>query len=64
LTRILRKQELWAKFIDRTKRKIKQVAGTLVGKDKLKADGEVDELKGRARGAVEDIEHAAKGAAK
>jgi uncharacterized protein YjbJ (UPF0337 family) len=51
-------------IIDKTKGKIKQVAGTLAGNDKLKADGEVDELKGKAKGAVEDIKHAVKGAAK
>jgi uncharacterized protein YjbJ (UPF0337 family) len=36
----------------------------VAGNDKLKADGELDELKGNAQGAVEDIEHAVKGAAK
>jgi uncharacterized protein YjbJ (UPF0337 family) len=51
-------------IIDKTKGKIKQVAGTVVGNDKLKADGEIDELKGNAKGAVGDIKHAAKGAAK
>jgi uncharacterized protein YjbJ (UPF0337 family) len=65
LARILRKREIpMGEIIDKTKGKIKQVAGTLTGKDKLKADGEVDELKGRAKGAVEDIKHAAKDAAK
>jgi uncharacterized protein YjbJ (UPF0337 family) len=65
LTRILRKREIpMGEIIDKTKGKIKQVAGTLAGKDKLKADGEVDELKGSAKGAVEDVKHAAKGAAK
>src|ERR1019366_7981431 len=65
LTRILRKREIpMGEIIDKTKGKIKQVAGTLTGKDKLKADGKLDELKGRAKGAVEDIKHAAKGAAK
>jgi uncharacterized protein YjbJ (UPF0337 family) len=50
--------------MDKTKGKIKQVAGTLVGNDKLKADGKVDELKGKVKGALEDIKHAAKRAAK
>jgi hypothetical protein len=35
-------------IIDNAKGKIKQVAGTLTSKDKLKADGELDELKGIA----------------
>jgi uncharacterized protein YjbJ (UPF0337 family) len=51
-------------ILDKTKGKIKQVAGTVVGNDKLKADGELDELKGNAKGAVEDIKHAVKRAAK
>lgn len=51
-------------ILDKTKGKIKQVAGTAVGNDKLKADGELDELKGNAKGAVEDVKHAVKRAAK
>jgi uncharacterized protein YjbJ (UPF0337 family) len=51
-------------ILDKTKGKIKQVAGTVVGNDKLKADGELDELKGNAKGAVEDVKHAVKRAAK
>jgi uncharacterized protein YjbJ (UPF0337 family) len=51
-------------IIDKTKGKIKQVAGTVAGNDKLKVDGELDELRGNAKGAVEDIKHAVKGAAK
>jgi uncharacterized protein YjbJ (UPF0337 family) len=51
-------------IIDKTKGKIKQVAGTLAGNDRLKADGELDELKSNAKKAVEDIKHAVKGAAK
>ena len=33
-------------IIDKTKGKIKQAAGALAGNDKLKAEGEIDELKG------------------
>jgi uncharacterized protein YjbJ (UPF0337 family) len=51
-------------IIDKAKGKIKQVAGALAGKDKLKSEGEVDELKGKAKGAVEDIKHAVKRAGK
>lgn len=47
-------------IIDKTKGKIKQVAGALAGNDKLKAEGEIDELKGAVKGAVEDIKHASK----
>ncbi len=51
-------------LIDKAKGKIKQVVGTLAGKDELKAEGDVDALKGKAKGAVEDMKHAVKGAAK
>jgi uncharacterized protein YjbJ (UPF0337 family) len=51
-------------IIDKTKGKIKQVAGTVAGNDKLKADGQLDELKGNAKGAVEEIKRAVKGTAK
>ncbi len=45
-------------IIDKTKGKIKQVAGALSGNDKLKIEGEVDELKGAVKGAVKTIKHA------
>jgi len=51
-------------IIDKAKGKIKQVTGTLTGNDKLKAEGEVDELKGKVKGTVEDVKQAIKGAAK
>ena len=38
--------------------------GTLTGNDKLKAEGAGDELKGKVKGAVEDVTHAIGGAAK
>jgi uncharacterized protein YjbJ (UPF0337 family) len=64
-TCILRKREIpMGEIVDKIKGKAKQIAGTVAGNDKLKADGEVDELKGNAKGAVEDIKRAAKGAAK
>jgi uncharacterized protein YjbJ (UPF0337 family) len=47
-------------IIDKTKGKIKQVAGALAGNGKLKVEGEVDELKGAVKGAVENIKHASK----
>lgn len=48
-------------IIDKAKGKIKQVTGTVTSNDKLKAEGEVDELKGKVKGAVADIKHAVKG---
>jgi uncharacterized protein YjbJ (UPF0337 family) len=51
-------------IIDKAKGKMKQVAGTVAGNDKLKADGELVELKGNAKGAVEDIKQAVKRAVK
>jgi len=51
-------------LIDKAKGKIKQAAGAVTGNDKLKAEGEIDELKGNVKGAVEDVKHAAKQAAK
>jgi uncharacterized protein YjbJ (UPF0337 family) len=51
-------------IIDKVKGKAKQVVGTVTGNDKLKAEGEVDELKGKAKGAVENVKQAVKDAAK
>lgn len=51
-------------FVDKTKGKIKQVVGGLTGNDSLRREGERDELKGKAKGVVEDVEHAVKGAVK
>jgi uncharacterized protein YjbJ (UPF0337 family) len=51
-------------IIDKTKGKIKQVAGAVAGNDKLKADGELDEFKGNVKGAVGKLKRAVKGAAK
>lgn len=47
-------------IIDKAKGKIKQAAGDLTGDEKLKTEGKVDELKGKVKGAVEDIKHAIK----
>ncbi len=47
-------------LIDKAKGKIKQVAGAVTGDEKLKAKGEVDELKGKVKGAVEDVKQAIK----
>ena len=47
-------------IIDKAKGKIKQIAGAVTGKDKLKAEGEGDEIKGKIKGAVEDVKQAIK----
>jgi uncharacterized protein YjbJ (UPF0337 family) len=59
------------KIIDKTKGKLKRVAGELTGDDKLVREGKKDEIKGKAKGAVagikdaaKDIKHAIKKAAK
>jgi uncharacterized protein YjbJ (UPF0337 family) len=49
-------------IIDKVKGKIKQVAGGLAGDKKLEREGRVDEAKGVAKGAVEDVKHAVKDA--
>jgi uncharacterized protein YjbJ (UPF0337 family) len=51
-------------IINKVKGKIKQTAGALSGDKKLKREGKVDEAKGAAKGAVADVKHAAKDAAK
>jgi uncharacterized protein YjbJ (UPF0337 family) len=49
-------------IIDKTKGKIKQAVGSLTGDEKLKREGEKDELKGELKGAVKDVKHAVKDA--
>jgi uncharacterized protein YjbJ (UPF0337 family) len=49
-------------IIDKTKGKIKQAVGSLTGDEKLKQEGENDELKGEVKGAVKDVKHAMKDA--
>jgi uncharacterized protein YjbJ (UPF0337 family) len=51
-------------IVDKTKGKIKQAAGVLVGDKKLEYKGRVDEAKGKVKGAVKDVKHAVKGAVK
>jgi uncharacterized protein YjbJ (UPF0337 family) len=46
--------------IDKAKGKIKQVAGVVTGNEKLKTEGQVDELKGKAKGGLENIKQAIK----
>jgi Raf kinase inhibitor-like YbhB/YbcL family protein len=49
-------------IIDKVKGKIKQAGGALSGDKKLTREGKLDEAKGNAKGAVEDVKHAVKDA--
>lgn len=51
-------------IIDKAKGKIKKAAGALTGDTKLERKGKVDEAKGKAKGAVEDVKHTIKKAVK
>jgi uncharacterized protein YjbJ (UPF0337 family) len=51
-------------LIDKVKGKIKHVAGSISGDKSLEGEGEMDEAKGKVKGAVEDIKHAVKQAVK
>jgi uncharacterized protein YjbJ (UPF0337 family) len=51
-------------IIDKVKGKMKQTAGILTGDKKVEREGKVDETKGKVKGAVEDVKHAVKVAAK
>jgi uncharacterized protein YjbJ (UPF0337 family) len=51
-------------LIDKAKGKIKETAGNLAGDKRLANEGKVDTAKGKVKGAVEDIKHAVKDAAK
>jgi uncharacterized protein YjbJ (UPF0337 family) len=51
-------------LIDKVKGKIKQTAGGLAGDKKLEREGQVDEAKGEVKGAVANVKHAVKDAAR
>lgn len=51
-------------LIDKAKGKIKQATGALTGNKKVEREGRVDTAKGNAKGALEDVKHAVKDAAK
>jgi uncharacterized protein YjbJ (UPF0337 family) len=51
-------------IIDKSKGRIKQAVGDLTGNKRLKREGQRDELKGRAEGAIEDVKRAVKRAVK
>jgi uncharacterized protein YjbJ (UPF0337 family) len=49
-------------IIDIVKGKIKQAAAVLAGDKNLQREGKVDEAKGKAKGAVEEVKHVIKDA--
>ena len=51
-------------YTDKAKGKIKQVVGGVTGNKRLQREGELDELKGKAKGAAKDVKRAIKKAAK
>jgi len=51
-------------LISKVKGKIKQAAGKVSGNKQLEREGKVDEAKGKVKGAVEDVKHAVKKAAR
>jgi uncharacterized protein YjbJ (UPF0337 family) len=51
-------------IIDKVKGKIEKVGGILGGDKKLEQQGKLDEAKGKVKGAVENVKHVVKEAAK
>lgn len=51
-------------LIDKAKGKIKQAAGDATGDSSLKGEGIIDEAKGKAKGAFEDVKQAVKDVAR
>jgi uncharacterized protein YjbJ (UPF0337 family) len=51
-------------IMDKVKGKAKQAVGAAMGDKKLERQGKVDEAKGNVKGAVEEVKHAVKQAAK
>ncbi len=47
-------------YTDKAKGRVKQAIGDLTGNKKLKQEGELDELKGKAKGAVKAVKRAVK----
>jgi uncharacterized protein YjbJ (UPF0337 family) len=45
-------------IIDKSKGRIKQAVGDLTGNEKLKREGERDELRGQVKGVVKDVKRA------
>lgn len=51
-------------LMDKTKGRIKQAVGSLIGDQAMKREGERDEAKGKAKAMVEDVKHVVKDVAK
>jgi len=51
-------------MLDKGKGKVKQAVGDLTGNEKLKREGERDELRGQVKGVVKDVKRAIKKAVK
>ncbi len=51
-------------LIDKAKGKIKKATGILTGDKQLEREGSVDQAKGKAKGALEEVKHAVKAAVK
>jgi len=49
---------------DKTKGRIKRAVGALTGDEDLEQEGEIDELKGKLEGAVEEVKRTIKKAVK
>lgn len=49
---------------DKVTGKVKRAAGVLTGNKKLEREGQLDETKGKVKGAAEDLKHAVKDAVK
>jgi uncharacterized protein YjbJ (UPF0337 family) len=56
--RIVRKRKkATSEIIYKTRGKVKQVTGKVLGNDKLKSEGKGDELENTVKGAVDYIKH-------
>ena len=51
-----------SEIINKTKGRVKQAVGDLTGDQKLRREGQRDELKGQIEGAVKDVKHVVKDA--
>jgi uncharacterized protein YjbJ (UPF0337 family) len=47
-------------IIDKVKGRVKRAAGALTGDKEMENEGKVDEAKGKAKGAVEELKYAIK----
>jgi uncharacterized protein YjbJ (UPF0337 family) len=63
LTREKAKKHM-GEIIDTVKGKVEEAAGVLTGDKKLQNEGKIDQAKGKAKGALEEVKHAVKEAVK